>query len=215
VTFATKHLNVFAWAQPQWVTFRTAKCWILKSLQPILRKFRNVARESYATFHSGRQGQPREQEIAELTKLVGNTRLVAGDGPSPQSIYQPSGETPESQQGSNPTPSTQGDLVEAVASGHFLEPLGWMGNLTSLDAATIPGRPNTDEPLTKFPPQPQSVGDVDWSVVESIPGLEPNQLPLPVDGINFNWNFPVDADDPLAYLTMRTGGTPGATTWDY
>lgn len=173
-----------------------------------------MARESYATFHSGRQGQPREQEIAELTKLVGNTRLVAGDRPSPPSTNQPSGDSPESQRGSNPTPSTQGDPVDAMASRQILESLGWMGNPTSPDAATVASQPNIDDLLTTFP-QPQPVGDLDWSILESIPGLEPNQLPLPVDGINFNWNFPADADDPLAYLTTRTGGTPGATSWDY
>jgi hypothetical protein len=93
--------------------------------------------------------------------------------------------------------------------------LGWMGNLASSDAATVPSLPNIADLLTTVSPQPQSVGDVDWSVLESIPGLEPNQLPLPIDGINFNWDFPADAIDPLAYLTTRTGGTPGATTWDY
>jgi hypothetical protein len=170
-----------------------------------------VAQESYATFHSGRQGQPGEQEIAELTKLVGNTRIVAGERAQPPPTNQPSGDTPESQRGSNPTPYTQGDLVEAISSGHVV---GWMGCVAPPDAPTVLSRPNTDELLTT---QPQSVGDVDvdWSAFESIPGLEPNQLPLPVDGINFNWNFPADADDPLAYLTTRTGGTPGSTTWDY
>ena len=182
---------------------------MLKPLQPILRKFFNVARESYATFHSGRQGQPGEQEIAELTTLVGNTRLVAGERPQPPLTNQPSSVTPESQRGSNPTPSTQGDLAEAIPSGHFM---GWMGYPASPDAPTVPSRPNIDELLTTLP---QSVSDVDWSAFESIPGLEPNQLPLPVDGINFNTNFPADADDPLAYLTTRTGGTPGSTTWDY
>lgn len=171
-----------------------------------------MARESYATFHSGRQGQPGEQEIAELTKLVGNTRLVAGERPPPPSTNEPTGDTPESQRGSNPTPRTQRDLAEATTNGH---PLGWMGFSASPDAPTVPIRSNIDELLTTLPPQPQSVGDVDWFAFESIPGLEPNQLPLPVDGINFNWNFPADAEDPLAYLTTRTGGTPGSTTWDY
>jgi len=171
-----------------------------------------VARESYATFHSGRQGQPREQEIAELTKLVGNTRLVAGDRPPPPSTSQPSGHSPESQLGSNPTPSTQGDPVEATANGQFLAPLDWMGNLAFPDATTVLGQPNIDP---TFPLQSQSVGGLEWSFLDSIPGLEPNQLPLPVDGINFSFDFPADADDPLAYLTTRSGSTPGATTGDY
>jgi len=102
--------------------------------------------------------------------------------------------------------------VEAISSGHFN---GWMGCGGPPDAPTAPSMPSTDELLTTLPPQPQSVGDVDWSAFESIPGLAPNQLPLPVDGINFNWNFPADAEDPLAYLTTRTGGTPGSTSWDY
>lgn len=168
-----------------------------------------MARESYATFHSGRQGQLGQQEIAELTRLVGNTRLVAGDRSSTNQLSE---DTPESQRGSNPTPSTQGDLVEAIARGRFS---GWTGIPTSPDAPTVPNKPNTDELFTMFPPQPQSVGDFDWASFGSIPLLEPNQLPLPIDGINFNWNFPADVDDPLAYLTTRTGGTPGATTWDY
>jgi hypothetical protein len=171
-----------------------------------------MARESYATFHSGRQGQLGEQEIAELTKLVGNTRLVAGGRTSPPPTNQPSGGTPESQRGSNPTPSTHGDTVEAIASGHFL---GWMGTPASPDAPIVPSKLNIDELLTTYPLQPQPAGETGWSAFESIPGLEPNQVPLPVDGINFNWNFPADADDPLAYLTTRTGGTPGTTTWDY
>ena len=171
-----------------------------------------MARESYATFHSGRQGQPGAQEIAELTKLVGNTRLVGSERPTPLYTNQPSDDTPESQPGSNTTPHTQGDLVEDIASGHSL---GWMGLSASPDAPTVPSRSSIDDLLTTLPTQPQPAGDVDWSTFESIPGLEPNQLPLPVDGINFNWNFPADADDPLAYLTTRTGGTPGSTTWDY
>lgn len=175
-----------------------------------------MARESYATFHSGRQGQPRDREIAELTTLVGNTRLVAGDRPSLPPTNQLSGNSPESQLGSNPTPSTQGDLVGAMASGQFaLESLGWMGHPASPSAATILTQPNIDELLSAFPLQPQPIGDLDWSALESIPGLAPNQLPLPVDGINFNFNFPADADDPLAYLTTQTGSTPGATTGDY
>ena len=90
-----------------------------------------------------------------------------------------------------------------------------MGNAATLGSATVPSQPSIDELLSTFPLHPQSVGDLDWSALESIPGLEPNQLPLPVDGINFNFNFPADADDPLAYLTTRSGSTPGATTGDY
>ena len=90
-----------------------------------------------------------------------------------------------------------------------------MGNTASPDATTVLSQSSIDELLNTFPLQPQPVGDLDWSALESIPGLAPNQLPLPVDGINFNFNFPADADDALAYLTMQTGNTPGATTGDY
>lgn len=58
----------------------------------------------------------------------------------------------------------------------------------------------------------------DMSIFDTIPALAPGQLPMPLDGVNYNFNLPQgqNAEDPLDFLSgVQTQGMTPEASWDY
>ena len=179
-------------------------------LQPIVLKFRNVARKAFACFQAGQDSRPTDQEEQQLSILSGTSHVVFS-GAMPQDSS-PSG-------GSNDSSTPASDL-HATLQEHFravewhqqhYDPLNTMFD-------PVPGILQTTPsvPAPGFGYQTQHAVETAADSLSLAAFLAPAQLPMPLDGVNFNFNVAQEnSEDPLDFLSNPvTNLTPGQS-WDY
>jgi hypothetical protein len=187
-------------------------------------KFRNVARNAFARFKSGQDSRPTESERQQLSMLSGASHIIYSNTKSQES-------SPESSnQSSIVTPDLHSTLQEHF---RFVEwdaqqddPLNPTAN--AFNPLAEPPAPSLANPvdsvtLEYFQSLSNSAdgqldfSNIDLSAFELLPGLAPGELPMPLDGVNYNFGLTQEQhiEDPLDFLSKPRPMQTFMQSWDY
>ncbi|CAG7845937.1 SubName: Full=Uncharacterized protein {ECO:0000313/EMBL:CCA77995.1} [Serendipita indica DSM 11827] len=187
---------------------------------PIVLKFHNVAQKAFVSFKAGEDTQPTDQEKEQLSILSGTTQVVFSQARS---------------QGSSPGDSDSlatPDLGEALEE-HFrsvereqqqFDPTNPVAPVFEPAPSPIPIAPEISgvegEEEAFLEAAMQYFKGAEGGGAEVLAGFQgiPGQLPMPIDGVNYNLNMLQESqsNDPLEFLSRQVINptTPGQS-WDY
>jgi len=189
-------------------------------------KFRNVARNAFAKFKSGQDSRPTESEQQQLSMLSGASHIIYSNTKSQES-------SPDSSDQSSVLAtdlhSTLQDHFRFVEwEGQQYDPFDLMGNgFRPLGKPPVPSSatPVDIDPVTLEYFQSLSNGaggqldfsSIDLSAFDPLPGLAPGELPMPLDGVNFNFGLTQEqhVEDPLDFLSKQRPMPTFMQSWDY
>jgi hypothetical protein len=180
--------------------------------QPIVLKFRNVARKAFACFQAGQDSRPSDLEEQQLSILSGTSHVVfsgtkAQDG------------SPSNSSNDSSTPASD---LHATLQEHFravewqqqqYDPLNTMFDPVQSLLQTAPTLP---APSFIYQTQTSTESADDPLGLSAFPSLAPGQLPMPLDGVNFNFNVAQEtSEDPLDFLSNPVANITSGQSWDY
>lgn len=188
-------------------------------IQPIVLKFRNVARKAFASFSAGQDSKPSEQEQEQLSLLAGNSLLVINKTKSTEN---------------SPNDSTDSDVItppdlQATLQEHFRN-MEWEqrkydqlnNQSTAFQTSQLDGQNINNLDLLSSLNLPLGGNNLDMStfdlgIFDTLPGLAPGQLPMPLDGVNYNFNVQQEqqSEDPLDFLSIQNPTVASGQSWDY
>jgi hypothetical protein len=184
-------------------------------------KFRAVARKAFASFTTGQDSTPAEQDEEQLSILSGNSNLVYSSSRSQES-------SPEDE---SQVTSNNGDtgLYDKLLE-HFKE-VEWdhqhyqpspeeFQSLAQHATAQASGGLFNGNTAFKTGPTIQAtagLGEFDYGIFNPLPALAPGQLPMPIDGVNYNFNMQQEqqSEDPLEFLSKQNPLPAFGQSWDY
>ncbi|KAG8872156.1 hypothetical protein FRC20_009718 [Serendipita sp. 405] len=181
---------------------------------PIVLKFRNLAQRAFASFKSGKNSLPSEQEQEQLSILSGTNHIVFSQPRSQESS--PSAGTAES--GSPETPELHETLQDHFKSvereQQRYDPLNPVPELELPPAPVPPEGANIDDATLLEYFRSLSSGALEqFAPIEEVPG----QLRMPIDGVNYNFNMLQEqqSNDPFEFLSKVPDYNPNMQSWDY
>lgn len=169
-----------------------------------------MARKAFASFQAGQDSRPSDAEQEQLSILSGTSHVVFAGA-----VNQDDSPNSSSDSGSVITPSSD---LHATLQQHFraveweqqqYDPLNTMFDSTQ-NMAPPPSAPIIPTSTFGF-----GADSADPLGLSSFPGLAPGQLPIPLDGVNFNFNVEQNSEDPLDFLSNPTISATTGQSWDY
>lgn len=181
---------------------------------PIVLKFRNMARKAFASFQAGQDPRPSEADQEQLSILSGTTQVVfsgaAAQEDSPNS---------SSDSGSVITPSSD---LHSTLQQHF-RAVEWEQQQYDPLNTVFESTQNMSPPPPVLPPPTFGYGasnatSADPLGLSAFSSLAAGQLPMPLDGVNFNFNVVQEqnSEDPLDFLlSTQIANETASQSWDY
>lgn len=187
----------------------------------MVQKFRNVARKAFASFKAGQESRPSEAEQKQLSMLSGASHIIYSNT--------------NKSQGSSPDPSDQSSTtalfdMHSTLQKHF-RTVEWEQQKydplkTAVDVFNPAVQPadivSHDPAIVDYFHGLSHNGGIDFSnfdfgAMDALPGLAPGQLPMPLDGVNYNYGVSQEqhVEDPLDFLSKQRSIGPSAQSWDY
>jgi hypothetical protein len=171
-----------------------------------------VARKAFACFQAGQDSRPSDLEEQQLSILSGTSHVVfsgaiAQDGPPGNS--------------SNDSSTPASDL-HATLQEHF-RAVEWQQQQydpvnTMFDPVRNLLQTPPTHPAPAFAHHSQNIAEKgdDLLGLSAFPGLAPGQLPMPLDGVNFNFNVAQEnSEDPFDFLANPVANLTSGQSWDY
>ncbi|PVG02755.1 hypothetical protein CPB86DRAFT_780172 [Serendipita vermifera] len=187
---------------------------------PLVMKFRAVARKAFASFTTGQDSTPTEQDEEELSILSGNSNLVYSMTRSQETSPEDGSEVT-----SNGDTSLYNKLLEHFKGvewdqTHYQPSPEEMQSFAQHSIAQENGGMFNGNPAFKPGPAVQTsngLEDFDYGIFNPLPALAPGQLPMPIDGVNYNFNVQQEqqSEDPLEFLSKQNPLPAFGQSWDY
>ncbi|CAG8680617.1 16635_t:CDS:1, partial [Acaulospora colombiana] len=167
----------------------------------------------------GQDSTPTEQDEEELSILSGNSNLVYSTSRSQESSPE---DGPEMT--SNGDTSLYNKLLE-----HF-KGVEWdqahyqpspeeiqsftQHSMTQANSGLFNGNPAFKGPSVQTI---SGLDEFDYGIFNPLPALAPGQLPMPIDGVNYNFSVQQEqqSDDPLEFLSKQNPIPTFGQSWDY
>ncbi|KAG8832049.1 hypothetical protein FRC17_002159 [Serendipita sp. 399] len=184
---------------------------------PFVLKFRNLAQRAFASFQSGQNSLPSEQEQEQLSMFSGTNPVVFSQ--------------PKSQDGSPDEVTTDSASPETpelheTLQDHFKSVEREQQQYDPANSA-LPAQPAATSPAP-IPPESSNIDDA--TLLEYFRSLSsgdleqfaptegaPGQLRMPIDGVNYNFNTLQEqqSNDPFEFLSKVPDFNPNVQSWDY